>query len=250
MENKNEKSYLNTRGKLALTGAIISFLVLIILGAFNYNYTKTDKQFGLKSFYTGTYGKDIDPKAQYNTIYKNTIATVNGCFTKMKQASNPMRTGEYVWIVDGQVIEDKSYFEQVAVDGNLTEIKPYMEGQKIISPSDLIFLNANTIQDKLDSINIRVQIGSRYIIEFENVKSWWCHIGKENPNKHTQVVGAGGIYVKCTAGYIIGEAKEDTIVKLYFLDENNKARPCDFTEVFFTEEETESIEENDLQEEI
>lgn len=243
---KENQPYLNSRGGFILAGAIISFLFLIILASFSYSYTAVEKQFGIKSFYTGAYGKDIDPKAQYNTIYKNTIVSANGCLNKMKQASNPMRIGSYVWIVDGQAIEDTSYFESVAVNSNLAEIKPYKDGQKIISPSDLIFLNANTIQDKLDSINIRAQIGSSYIIEFENVKSWWCHIGKDNPTKHTQVIGTGGIYSRCTAGYIIGEATNDTIVKLYSLDTNSRAVPCSFAEVFRVDEEANIIEEETL----
>lgn len=224
---------LNSRSKLMIGAAVVSFMFLAILAIMNYTPVN-DKVFGTDNFYIGNYGSKVDPKEQYDLMYKNVIASAVGCFTTMTPASSPMIAGNNVWLVDGATIESLEDLKGMSVDGDLSVIKPYkLDGQKIISPVELTFINSNVVQHNKDSISITAYAGTSHIIEFNNIKSWWCHAGKQDPTKHTEVVGAGGINPKCVAGYVIGEATEETTVNFYEVDGDGNKTPCSF-EVLFT----------------
>lgn len=219
---------------------VLSLIVLIIFSAFEYSLGN-NKVFGLENYYSGRIGSEANPKEIYNTIYKNTIMTSSSCITKMTKATRPMSVSGFTWIVDGQSIYSKEDLEAITVNGNLTCLQPYKgnTSKKIVAPADLTFINANTMQYSEDKITIRAYLGEDYIIEFEDIAAWWCHIGKENPTQHTEVIGCGGLQARCTSEYIIGEAKDNTTVYLYHVEQQAGKTiyvPYSFADLFFKEE--------------
>lgn len=222
------------RDSLLISLAAASFIVLLLFAVLGYS-VKNDKVFGLENYYSGIIGSEMNPREVYNTIYKNTIMTSSSCMTKMTRATHPMSVGGFTWIVDGQSIYSKEDLEAISVNGDLTCIQPYKgsNSKKIVAPADLTFINANTVQYTDNIITIQAYLGQEYIIEFENIKSWWCHIGKENPTQHTEVIGYGGLQTKCTSEYIIGEAKDDTIIRLYYIKQEDDLKiPYSFADLF------------------
>jgi hypothetical protein len=138
-----------------------------------------------------------------------------------------------MWIQEGIEILDAGTIDGFAADGDPSVIAPYMDGEKIISPAKLTFVNSNINQENTETVYIAATINNRYLIRWDNVKSWWCHIGKSNPKKHSDVVGNKGIYSVCNAGYIIGEATSDTTVSLYSIDSNGNTTPISVSELFY-----------------
>lgn len=232
MSDFRERFKSTKRSTLMVAGATLSFLFLALLSALNMSVS-TDKVFGVNNFYQGSKGSPIDPKAQYNEMYNNIQFNANKCSTQMKLSSNAKPVGSYYWFVEGQSVKDESELRAIAEDDEMTKLKPFSsDGQLIVAPGDIEFVNANTEQNSKDSIDISFNIGTKHVMEFRNVKSWWCHIGKEDPTMHTDRVGAGGIGASCAGGYIIGEAKADTTVYLYELDSNGAPQPASFSDLY------------------
>lgn len=229
MEQNNNKG----RPKIILAIIVIGILVGLVI----YNYRPPmEKQFGVTNFYEPVEGDHLDPKRMYRDMNPGADWSEYYCNTTMSFATNPGMAGNYFWIKEGEFIKSEADLQQYYVDGEDSQLKPYSDGDMIIAPNTLTFLNKNvrTAGDLEEDISIMASIGASYVIIWSNVECWWCHIGKSNSHKHTAVVGAGGINEVCTEGYIIGQAKSDTIVSLYKRGADG-LEPCSFKEYFLTQ---------------
>ena len=236
MNELEEKSGYRKRSTAMVAGATVSFVFLALLSALNMN-VESDSVFGLDNFYQGSKGSPVDPKAQYNAMYNNIMFNADACSLVIQMSDNAKKAASYYWIVEGQTVNTLSELQAIAEDKDtLTKIKPFSnDGQKIIAPGDIEFENANVRQESSDRIDIEIKIGSKYVMEFRDVKSWWCHIGKKDQTKHSDRVGLGGVVPVCAGGYIIGEAKADTTVYLYKIDSNGDFQPASFADLFLVQ---------------
>lgn len=219
------------RPKIVLAVVVIGILIGLVI----YNYRPPmDKQFGVKNFYEPTEGSHLDPKRMYNALNPNADWSEYYCNTTMSYAKSPGRIGNYFWIKNGENIDSVDMLGNYLLDGDASKLIPYQDGDFIVAPSTLTFLNKNVKNagDLSEEVNIMAGIGTEYIIIWSNVDCWWCHIGKDNKERHTVVVGAGGLNEVCTEGYVIGQAKSDTIVSLYKRN-GNELEPYSFSQYFF-----------------
>lgn len=220
----------------ALIGAaVVAFFVLGCFAAAEYA-PEGSKIFGFENYYEGVVGEGADPKEVYSAIYKNTAVMSSKCKTVMMEAEHPTRVGVYTWIADGITVSGIEDLEALAIDPeDLSALKPFTGAQNIVAPAELKFVNANTVQYAADTISIHANIGTEYRIVFDNVASWWCHMGKADPTKHTDVIGSGGIFSRCAAGYVIGQANSDTVVSLYKVEDGGASLvPVSFADVFLS----------------
>lgn len=208
---------------------VLITLFLVILGVLNYSPPK-NAVFDVDGFYSGTLGETFNPKELYDSIYTNVLAAENACHREMLRAKNVQLTGNGItWIVDGQMPEAGSLCTPV--------IKPYTELEnKIVSPADMTFVNSNVLVNEGGLPYIEAKIGSGYIIRWEPVDVWWCHIGKRQAERHTEVYGASGSYASCVAGWVIGQATPETEVRLWKVQEDGNRIPLNFSEYFSPEE--------------
>lgn len=230
--------YNKEKKRIQLGVTIIAVILIVAYCCYRY-YLSMDaptNTFSVESFYEGKEGTGIDPKTLYSMIYKNTVLDADKCKDTMIAATKPMRTsGGMMWIVDGVELENVSAISSVSTGeaGNAI-IKPYSSASNrdIVAPADLTFVNANTEQYSADYISIEAYIGTQYVIRFDDVESWWCHIGMKDPSKHTHIYGNGGAYSRCGAGYVIGRAKPETVVTLYKVDDKGQRSYMNFEELF------------------
>lgn len=210
MDENDESS---KRSTLLVSLAIVSFIALVLFGASQY-YPQDSKVYGVSNYYKPVKStSNVDQHELYNQIHKNVISSAMACQRTIQSCTSTNMINGYCWIGDKSVLpENKDALNNMLVSGAL---KPYSEGENIISPGQLTFRNANTTEYDDGKIRIEAYIGQDYVIRWEDVESWWCHIGKEDPTKHTEQVGLGGLYPTCAGGYIIGRAKAETIVHLY-----------------------------------
>ena len=213
---------------------VLMFVGMFLLVAFNYS-NPNDKAFSSEAFYQGKQGDLIDYKDLYNDLYVG-LAPGSG------ECANEMTAAKGYTLANGEVVQDcmAGRFQWITPRsikssseiGSDSIISPYQDGDVIISPGNLKFINSNVLQDSKDTIYIEAVLANKYVVRWDNVTSWWCHIGKENKNKHSRVVGKNGIYSSCSAGYIIGEANANTTVSFFILDEDGNQTPIGASEVF------------------
>lgn len=203
---------------------VLIVILLIIFGVLGYTLPK-NTVFDSEGFYSGMVGKTSSPKELYDSIYMNILAAENACHKEMTRAKNLQRTSNGVtWIVDGQEVDEESLHK--------TCIKPYTSLQnEIVSPADMTFLNSNVLLNADGEPYIEARLGTDYVIRWEPVAVWWCHMRKSQVEKHTNVYGAGGEYSTCVAGWIIGQATEETEVCLWRLEESRRI-PITLSEYF------------------
>lgn len=217
---------------------IVLFVTIFIsLGIFViYNQPDSNSEvFSTDAFYTGTKSSDIDYKAIYDSLYVGLAPGSGQCRNEMIPVTEYVlddgtkaetcMAGRFQWIVN-KTISNSSEI------GSGAQIMPYGDGDLIVSPGNLQFINSNIIQDNESTIYMEAILANKYVIRWDNIKSWWCHIGKDNTNKHSIVVGKGGIYSSCSAGYVIGQANADTVVSFYKLDADGNKTEIDAVDVF------------------
>lgn len=223
--------------KILLGIAFVVFLGLYLMVQLNWS-NANDTTFATDAFYTGNQGDPIDYKELYDALYVGLAPGSGECRTEMMHADNGAEmengntietcmAGRYQWITPKAVSSSADI-------GTGTVIAPYNDGDVIISPGNLKFINSNIVQESVDSIYIEAILGNKYVIRWDDVECWWCHIGKENKSKHSKVVGNNGIYATCTSGYIIGQAKASTTVSFFTIDTDGNMTPIDVQEVFGT----------------
>lgn len=222
--------------------AIVSMIVLGIICIFNYT-PKTEKEFSTQSFYTGKTGSASNPRDMYNTLNGSSFLAANACATTCSAAYPAYRCGKRIWINTKDAPLSREEFDELKVDktDNVSAIKPYKAGGDIVSPCKLDFYNANTIQTDDDSISIIAYVSNapNIVLRWDNVKCWWCHIGKDNPTQHTRIIGKGGIYESIVEGMVIGRATADTTFTVYRIDEDTaKWERMPVSDWFFGEEES------------
>ncbi len=219
--------------------AILLFLIVVVMFCFALaNYTVAqDKTFDANGFYKGKSGERQNPKEVYDAIYSNILAAENACRKEMNQASDPRMAGNGVyWVVDGVDITKESL-------GDVLSIKPYdSTHDKIVSPAEVTFLNSNVMLNG-DTVYIEAQLGTGYVIQWSPVRAWWCHIGRgqntgtgSGRTQHTDICGLGGRYSVCMPGWIIGQATEETEVKIWKLLESGGKQQISLAEYFFPAE--------------
>lgn len=231
-DNTNESKELSVRNKPIFVIAILSVTVLLILIAITYKPPKY-KEYSGDAFYVGQSGENVNPRELYERMSISSLIGTAGCRTEMTKADKATVCGRYTWIKNNEEIKSASDLNVYIYNGDSSMLRPYSNGDMIVAPAKLNFVNSNVNQESEDSIYIAATIYNKYLIRWDNVKTWWCHIGKDDPNKHSEIIGAKGSYALCTQGYIIGEATSDTIVSLYKFDDNGNPVPVAFSELFF-----------------
>ena len=218
--------------KILFIIAIIVFTGLALLNLFDYN-NSNEHIFGTDNFYKGHSGEDIDPRNFYRAVNVGVTPGHNECRNSMELASDRgIKTTPAGWITWIGESSPSSIADVYAygVEGSKCVLKPYKQDEFIIAPGHLKFLNSNIKQTDPDSIMIEAKYGE-YVIRWENVKTWWCHIDKDNPKKHTKIVGSKGVYASCRTGYIIGQANAETKVSLFKVDADNNYTAANFEEI-------------------
>lgn len=209
---------------------IIVFLGLYLMVLFNTG-RENDAVFTTDAFYQGISGSEINYKDLYNSLYVGLAPGSGECSTEMKSAEDyglsPYMAGRFTWLVAKPVSTSADM-------GTGTTIMPYEDGDYIIAPGNLKFVNSNIVQDSADFIHIEAILNDTYVIRWDNVTSWWCHLGKEHKSKHSKVVGNGGIYSSCSQGFVIGEANAMTRVTFYKIGLDGEQTLIDVSEVFGT----------------
>lgn len=216
-----------------LIGAVISTIVLVLFALYNYVPEDSVKSFSLDGFYVGNKDNEVDPKSLYNKVYEDKSSEYN-CNLTIEKADDRYLVNNITWVVGGVKITDIVQLENIIVDNSDSSIiKPYDTAHtEIISPAKIEFLNSNVVTTEKDSITIKAAIGDDYVIEWVGMTAWYCHIGSEDPTKHSTVCGANGANPVCKEGYIIGQANAETLVKLYKVDANGNSVPASFLEFY------------------
>lgn len=225
------------RALVAVTVLVFGLLIFLVL--FDYN-APTTHVFNPNGFYVGNDTGEVDPRVIYTQIHQGLAPGSGSCWSNMRKADEPRNdseqnvrlqmAGNYVWIAPTNV-SGYSDIETFESDEGGT-LKPYNDGDIIISPSNLKFVNSNKRQNSADTVYIEAVVGG-YLIRWENVACWWCHEGRENPTKHTDTYGKGGSFATCIAGYVVGIATADTTVKLFEInDDGSTGSQVKFSELF------------------
>ena len=197
--------------------ALVSIIILGGVSLYNYRVPVEDKEFSFESFYQGNRGKSINPKSIYSILTGNNILSTNACVTEFTAADASL-CGTATWIVSSRYNQSsptsREMIDLMRVDETdiTSAIRPYKYGSYIVAPCNLTFIDSNVLQDE-ENITITAYVNdetSGIVLKWQNVKCWWCHIGKNNPNQHTAVVGKGGVNELCVAGMILGQATADT----------------------------------------
>lgn len=205
---------------------LVMLMCLGSLAVLLVGYTEpNDSVFAVDAFYEGTKAGSIDYKAMYDSWYVGLAPGSGACKAEMEVAVSgaDMENGSKielcmapsaVWIAPHIISSNDE------MGANQSVITPYEEGDVIISPGHLKFLNQNLTLNENSEPYIEAVLNDTYKIRWDNISCWWCHVGKDNKNRHTKRIGKGGAYSECMQGYIIGEAKAETSVSFYRVDVN------------------------------
>lgn len=219
------------KSKLAVGAASLVFFILVIIVLMDYT-PPTFHEFSGDNFYESHAGDPVDPREMYEKMAVGLMPGSGNCRTEMRKADQAQlrQAGNVIWFAPSEV-ESYSDISKYQV-GDDSTLQPYADGDVIISPGHLKFVNSNIHQESAEYITIEATIGD-ILIRWEDVECWWCHEGKVNPNKHSTVVGAGGLASQCTGGYVIGIAKSSTLVKCYRVDvDSGSTSELSFSELF------------------
>lgn len=227
METENNANS-SGRSKIVLVFAMFCAAIMIFMLQ-AVTYTDEPKEYLANNYYDSSHGVDVNQRALYSAYHSASAYEANACNTQMTMASNPTYAGNYIWIVDGGSITRGQYSP---VDG-YDYYELYEDGELIIAPGQLTFINANTVEYEQGVISIRAYLGADRIIQWDRVESWWCHMGKDDTRVHTMRIGAGGSYPTCIEMTVIGEAREDTIVTFYKLNSNGDYDVVTIDEFFY-----------------
>lgn len=203
--------------------ATVAFFVLGVLSIIQQSPT-SGKIFGDGNFYTSNIGKASNPQKEYNQAFAVNVLTGTACNTLAKTCKDIYTIRGNYWIANRDAsITTATDFDKYKVSENSLSITPYKNGDYIISPTNLKFTNSNTTLNPSNGQRyIEATIGNEYIIRWDDVECWWCHIGKTDNDNHTARVGYGGSPSSVISGVIIGQAKSSTKVTLRKLDDNGK----------------------------
>ena len=220
MKDKRMRDY-RIENKPLMIIATAAFFILGVLAVIQQSPT-SGKIFGDGNFYTSNVGVKSNPKETYNKVFANNVLAGTACNTIAKTCEDLYTVQGNYWIVNRDSgITNVSDFDKYKVSENSLSITPYKNGDYIISPTNLKFTNSNTTLNPSNGQRyIEATIGSEYIIRWDDVECWWCHIGKTDNDSHTARVGYGGSPSSVISGIVIGQAKSSTKVTLRKLDEN------------------------------
>ena len=220
---------MRSRVTLVITVFCFAFLGLISLWTMEEKQYKT---FNANTYYVGVMGKTVDPKAQYNLMYNNLYTSEVQCTTELSVTTTASKGNKY-WLTELFEFPTQSELQgmNVVQDDTYFEYRLFSEDSKIISPAQCTFLNSN-----VDLVNgapgIVMLSGGMYKIEILNIKSWFCHMNKENKDKHSMIIGKNGEVPSVSAGNIIGVAKGDTTVRFYKRQEDNTFKNISIEEYY------------------
>lgn len=243
--NKNNESG-QSKFMVALAVGCLAILGLYKIGTYGHDFSY--KSFSSANYYKGQVNSTAadNPKDVYNLLVGNKLDS--------KSASECVTTPTIISLVD---LEDKGcYWSGNAIafpalvssshSDNVTYWKQNDEGKtygndvndiakyptwhlwerdvtdkRIVSPwTKFTFENDNTTN------TIRISKGGgdsndKYVLEFKNVKNWYCHLDSSEEATHTTRVGYGTDYSTFeTTGdgfYVIGMANQDTEVTGYLI---------------------------------
>lgn len=209
------------RKNVVIALAVISFLILAIVALWNYREPSYNT-FGIDNFYQPDVEKVLDPKRTHDKYNRANIFDQKSCLSEMTSQANPITvygTIKY-WISSDRTrysdLEITNNFPlQVCVNEEINDkwYQIYSDGDMIVAPATVTFINSNNVTDENGLPYIDIYVGD-YRIKFSKVKSWWCHIGKDS-SRHTKLYGKGGAYSSANPGYILGEATASTEVRIY-----------------------------------
>lgn len=227
------------KSSIVVTCASLVFIVLVVLVMYNYE-APSDSQFSPENFYAGNNGAEVDPKENYEQMVVGLVSGSLSCRSEMSKATDEelVQAGNYTWLapnknsINPDGISSYDDIRKLSLGADESVLMPYAEGDHIIAPGKMTFINSNVVQESADYTYIMAYIGTKYVLRWDDVDCWWCHEGKDNKNKHTRVVGARGIYASCIGGYIVGVAKDSTTVTLYEVLEDQSMVPVPFSNLF------------------
>jgi len=234
-----EKGFSKSSALTAL--AVVAFLALSCFAIFNSSDDSSKKSFySEKHFYKGQVGEKTNWKAVYSEMNKNTVLSSSACLSEMQVSANAMSVGglDAVWVVDGVEYDPTEYAEK-------TYCKPFKdcrEGTYILAPvNPTTFLNSNIQSYDDGKQRIEIMVGE-YVIVFEDIETWWCHIKRNGIQQHTTKCGFGGVYKQSVKGAIIGSAKSDTVMRMFKVSGDSRVE-CKIGEYFGdpTEETSEEL---------
>lgn len=205
-----------TTGRKSKPIVILSLISLVVLGIFvAYSYKpKSSQQFALDGYYKPEKRDEVSAIELYEELCPPLGYGDAACMETMTRGTNTSLCGRYTWIVDDQTAP--SDFSSCKKD-NYT-LTPYSDGDSIIAPADTNeFVNSNLGPFYGEEISVIIKTG-KYIVRFDNVDSWWCHINRANPLRHSTRIGANGLGSQCYRGYVIAQANASTEVTFYALE--------------------------------
>lgn len=217
--------------KVRFVLAIISFSLLGVVLILDYA-PPSEKVFGIESYYQGDFGEIEDPKIAYGKFNRNVMTDEIKCNTTPSISEKRVITPTNAcWFIQGTATGNISAeeIEQLLAEKDGAIFK---EGDIILAPTNIEFINSNQYQESYDLISIKGRLGTEYIIEFTDVGAWWCHIDKAEPTKHTELIGFGGKSPSMSIGSVIGQARKSTKVKLYKIQEDGSEQEASLSEYF------------------
>lgn len=220
------------RNKLLIVISAISCIIFMFLVIYNSD-EQSDKQFFVGAYYVGDRGVTSNPKDMYNKMYSSYDNIVQ-CSDEPKSSGKVKRIGNKLWLFETDNDIDASYIESYAttdVDGNTVYRFTDYSDTNIVAPASVTFLSSNVEMVGGSSI-MSIQLGTDYRFDLTNVV-WWCHLDRDNPSKHTEVIGKDGKFSSLSAGTVIGRVTEDTVLIVYKLSEDGTLLNCSLSEYYF-----------------
>lgn len=217
--------------KIVFTVAILGFAALVVLTYITYKPSEY-KEFSPTSFYVGNAADSVDPKKLRDKMSIGTKLGDAECRSEMRKPTYGIMCNRYSWL---RSVSEEGLKTEEPDRGFLAVhmMKPYTDGDEIVAPTNLRFINTNNSLSVQGQIYIEAYTVGNYIIRWDNIKCWWCHEGKSEPMKHSVKMGIGGKFSTCYGNWVIGIAKEDTIVTIYKEDENGLRSEATFEDLYY-----------------
>ena len=198
--------------------SVVCFLGLFMLSIYNYEGDRPIAKDFVNNYYEGYEVEAMDNRSLYGALKAYNSTETSSCIVNPKTLAEDKKVMPYKQALPWIQSSDAISVEKAESFAERSEgVKPFKDGDYIIAPGDLTFINSNTSSNKHNKC-IQAQIGNNYRVEFSYVKEWWCHMeSKEESYRHTDVVGRGSNNntERVIVGTIIGKATAGTTATIY-----------------------------------
>ena len=198
--------------------ALVCFIFLGILAVFNYEDQNEVVGSFVDSYYRGYKITSMDSKSLYGALNAYGSTSASACIINPKTAASDKLVLPCDQTMPWVQTTDATTTDKATAAAKVVDCMPFSDGDYIVAPGDLMFLNSNVSCNKTD-ISIQATIGTKYKIVFSHVQEWWCHMDSTaNTYSHSDVVGYGSSNNtdRVIVGTIIGKANSSTIVEMYY----------------------------------